>query len=215
VIGTAARAVIAASGRSDLILSDSGDLPVASKFGQAAVLESPSEMPGPLYLRAPDAKPSTSPLRKINRLTIENVGSGASEVLSELHGELFDDGWSPMAFATLLETPGAMALIASELGEPFGFLLTRSAADEAEIITIGTRPSLQRRGVARQLLHRQIASLAEQGVQHLFLEVAASNTPAQALYAAVGFREAGRRKGYYKRQGGVEDAIVMRRELHP
>ena len=30
-----------------------------------------------------------------------------------------------------------------------------------------------------------------------------------------GFTEAGRRKGYYKRDGGAEDAIVLRRELRP
>jgi ribosomal protein S18 acetylase RimI-like enzyme len=31
----------------------------------------------------------------------------------------------------------------------------------------------------------------------------------------MGFGEAGRRKGYYRRRDGVEDAIVMRREISP
>ena len=93
--------------------------------------------------------------------------------------------------------------------------MTRTAADEAEVITIGCRPSVQRRGVARQMLDRQVKALSMKGVRNLFLEVAASNVPAQRLYTACGFVEAGRRKGYYKRRDGVEDAIVMRRELHP
>jgi len=104
---------------------------------------------------------------------------------------------------------------ALEAGEPLGFLVTRRAADEAEIITIGTRPSMQRRGVARQMMDRQLMTLAAQGVRVVVLEVAASNTAAQALYSALGFGEAGRRKGYYHRPSGAEDAIVMRRELHP
>jgi ribosomal-protein-alanine N-acetyltransferase len=47
----------------------------------------------------------------------------------------------------------------------------------------------------------------------VFLEVAASNTAAQALYRGFGFTEAGRRTGYYRRGDGVEDALVMRQDL--
>jgi ribosomal-protein-alanine N-acetyltransferase len=154
-------------------------------------------------------------LRKISLLSIEPVGPAASDLVSELHGEAFDGGWSPQAFAEMLATPGTEAAIASERGEPLAFIVTRRAADEAEIIAIGARPSVQRRGVARQLLDRHMAALAAQGVRHLFLEVAASNAAAQGLYLACGFGEAGRRKGYYRRRDGVEDAIIMRRELHP
>ena len=117
--------------------------------------------------------------------------------------------------ADLLATPGTRAMMALEAGEPLGFVVSRAAADESEIITIGTRPSLQRRGVGRQMLEQHLAMLAAQGVRIVFLEVAASNAAAHALYTALGFSEAGRRKGYYKRPGGAEDAIVMRRELHP
>lgn len=215
VLGTASVHVIAASGRHDILRSAAGDLPVAARFGALASGAAPASMPGPLYLRAPDAKPQSAPLRQVGTLTIETVGAEASELLSVLHAESFDGGWSAKAFADLLATPGAEAAIATELGSPQGFVLTRRAADEAEIITIGTRPSLQRRGVARQLLERHVANLTARGVRHLFLEVAASNIAAQALYGGLGFREAGRRKGYYRHRDGAEDAIVMRRELAP
>ena len=215
VLGTASRAVIAASGRMDLFLSDAGDVPVAAHFARMAECLPSGPMPSPVYLRAPDAKPQSAPLRKIGVLTIESVGPPAAALLSELHDEIFRESWTVDAFAGLLGTPGAEAVIASEQGEPRGFLVTRTAADEAEVITIGCRPSVQRRGVARQMLDRQVKALSMKGVRNLFLEVAASNVPAQRLYTACGFVEAGRRKGYYKRRDGVEDAIVMRRELHP
>lgn len=213
VLGSAAAVVISASGRRDLVHSPAMGLPVAAHFANLAAAVAPGAKPSPLYLRAPDAKPQTTPLRRMTGLTIEPVGSTASRLLSELHGEVFEAGWNTEAFAQLLETPGTEAAIASEAGEPLGFILTRRAADEAEVITIGSRPPVQRRGIARRLLERQMATLAAGGVCYLFLEVAASNLPALTLYAACGFTEAGRRKGYYQRRDGVEDAIVMRREL--
>jgi len=213
VLGSAAAAVVAASGRDDLTLSSVCHLPVAAQFAALVADMVPGAMPSPLYLRAPDAKPQQTTLRKLTALSIEYVDVSASHILSELHIEAFDEGWSPLAFAELLKTPGTEASVALERGEPLGFMLTRSAVDEAEIVSIGTRPSVQRRGVARQLLERNVVSLAAKGVRYLFLEVAASNIAAQGLYAALGFSEVGRRKGYYKRVSGMEDAIVMRREL--
>lgn len=215
VIGSAAAAVVAASGRSDLALSLAGDLPIAERFAAMAVACQPDDMPSPLYLRAPDAKPQDAPLRKLRDLSIEHVGPEASTLLSELHGEVFDEGWSSASFSEMLSSPGAEALLAVEHNEPLGFLVTRTAADESEVITIGTRPSRQRRGVAQTLLNRQLAALAARGVAQVFLEVASSNLSAQALYRASGFSEAGRRKAYYLRRDGMEDAIVMRRILHP
>lgn len=215
VLGTAAQAVIAASGRDDLVLSQAGSLPVAAHFAPLAMNAVPGDMPSPLYLRAPDAKPQSSPLRKLSVLSIESVGPAAAELLSELHGECFEEAWSAQSFAAMFAAPGTEATIASDAGQPLGFLVTRRAADEAEIITIGARPSVQRRGVARQLLAHHFAELAARGIRHLFLEVAASNDAAHGLYLACGFSEAGRRKGYYQRRDGAEDAIVMRREILP
>lgn len=44
----------------------------------------------------------------------------------------------------------------------------------------------------------------------MFLEVAADNDAARALYAKLGFVEAGRRHGYY---GDGADALVLRHSL--
>jgi tRNA threonylcarbamoyladenosine biosynthesis protein TsaB len=215
VMGTAARAVLAAGARNELVLSLADDLPIAAHFARLAKSLTPGAMPAPLYLRAPDAKPQSSQLRKISELSIETVGAAASELLSTLHDEIFEEGWSAQAFAEMLAVPGTHAAVASESGVPLAFIVTRGAADEAEIITVGSRPSVQRRGVARQLLAWHGAWLSAHGVRQVFLEVAASNAAAQALYRGCGFAEVGRRRGYYRRRDGVEDAVVMRRELDP
>jgi ribosomal-protein-alanine N-acetyltransferase len=215
VIGTAKSSVLAMSGRSDLAVSAAGDLPDAARFARLAASATPRGMPEPLYLRAPDAKPQTAPLRRAGTIAVEEVTAAAAALLATLHAEAFEIGWNAASFEALMGTPGAAAHLALDHGEPAAFLLTRRAADEAEIITIATRPQAQRRGVARQLLANELAELARRGVRQVFLEVAASNTAALGLYRAMGFQEAGRRPGYYRRKHGTEDAIIMRRELSP
>ena len=186
---------------------------MAARFATLAATILPGPLPLPVYLRAPDVKPQQAPLRQISEANIVRAGQEAADLLSRLHGEVFDDGWSVASFTDLLGSPGADAIIALDGEEPLGFLVTRSAADEAEVISIGTRPFVQRRGVARLLLARQLKTLAASGLRTVFLEVATSNLAAQKLYASFNFREAGRRKGYYKRDSGTEDAIILRCEL--
>ena len=48
----------------------------------------------------------------------------------------------------------------------------------------------------------------------MFLEVAADNLAAIALYQATGFAKVGVRKGYYPHPDGAKDALVMRRTLN-
>ena len=58
-------------------------------------------------------------------------------------------------------------------------------------------------------LHRAI-HIATYGAGAMFLEVAAGNAPALALYAREGFAEVGRRRRYYS---DGTDALVLRRDL--
>lgn len=209
VIGTAADAVIAAAGRSDLQRSRAGDLPVAANFWHlAAGLPLPSSPPAPLYLRSPDAKPQPGLIHRAAPLRIESAASAA--ILAQIHGECFDTPWDTAAIAKLMAMPGAFALVAMAGEEPVAFILARQAADEAEIITIAVRPFAQRKGIAGKLVAEAARQLQSRGATRLFLEVAAGNAAARALYARAGFIEAGLRRTYY---ATGEDAIVMRKSL--
>lgn len=149
-------------------------------------------------------------------INLQSVGPAEAPLLAALHGECFDLPWSAADFASLLAAPGAAAHLASNGTEPLGFLLTRRAADEAEIITTATRPFARRRGVAAALLAVAMRELAGAGITRLFLEVAAGNDGARAFYRAQGFTEVGQRRGYYERDAGArEDAIVMVRKIKP
>ena len=54
-----------------------------------------------------------------------------------------------------------------------------------------------------------LAASAADGAHAMFLEAAADNTAALALYEKRGFIRVGLRKAYY----GEKDAVVMRRDL--
>ena len=144
------------------------------------------------------------------------VDSRLAPPCSELHAEGFAQGWSEAEFESLLASSACLCEGAfdGDRGPLAGFLLSRRALDEAEILTIAVAPRHRRRGIGRNLLRRQMRRLAESGVKRLFLEVAEDNIAALALYRSLGFREEGRRKGYYRREvGPAATALVLASDL--
>ena len=97
---------------------------------------------------------------------------------------------------------------------PAGFALYRAAAGEAELLTISVMPEARRSGIGAGLLAACEDGARASGAARLFLEVAAGNLAARALYGRAGYRECGRRKGYYQRpDGSRDDAVVMEKKL--
>ncbi len=134
-------------------------------------------------------------------------------VLAALHARGFLMPWQPPEFEILLRQPGVAGLIAEEAGMPVGFIVVRAVADEAEILTLVVVPESRRRGIAVRLLTEALAILSAGGTARWFLEVAADNAAARALYAGQGFAPCGRRPNYYGRTATEPpaDAIVMMR----
>ncbi len=132
-------------------------------------------------------------------------------VLAEIHDQAFDDPWSAPAFADLLASPGVLAF---GVEDGSGFILCRVVAGEAEILTLAVTPPLRRRGLGKALVEAGAKAAADQGARSLFLEVAADNAAAIALYDGAGFTPVGRRAGYYRRPDGAIDALVLRRALN-
>jgi ribosomal-protein-alanine N-acetyltransferase len=128
-----------------------------------------------------------------------------ADVLAALHGEAFpEEPWSAENFRALLVQP----TISAWLDERGGFLLLRIAADEAEILTLGS--ILRRHGIARALMETAINHAKSTGVTKMFLEVADQNIAAKALYAALGFTQLSRRRHYY---ANGDDALLLGVEL--
>jgi tRNA threonylcarbamoyladenosine biosynthesis protein TsaB len=215
VLGTGAEALIDAAPGKAVIKSSAGDLPRASVFiSRVAAMKPDAAAPEPLYLRPPDAKPQERFAGIASAFTISPAPAEAANLLTSLYAECFDNPWSAADMARLVAMPGAIALVASEEGEPCAFLIARQAADEAEIIALGTRPFARRQGAARALVERLQAEILEKNARAIFIEVASSNEPGRRLYRGLGFISAGTRENYYEKPGGRrEDAIVMRKDL--
>ncbi|MDO9474928.1 MAG: GNAT family N-acetyltransferase [Caulobacter sp.] len=128
-------------------------------------------------------------------------------ILAALHAAAFDKPWSAGEIAALMATPGVFALAIDQQG----FILCRSIAGEAEILTLAVDPARRRAGVGRGLVEAAAGLAGQGGAESLFLEVAADNIAALALYSATGFQRVGLRKGYY---ASGADAVVMRRALN-
>ncbi|MGH1368282.1 MAG: GNAT family N-acetyltransferase [Maritimibacter sp.] len=117
-------------------------------------------------------------------------------------------GWSADEIARLISAPGGFVVHTDH-----GFAIGRSIAGEAEVLTLAVDPSKQRRGQGRRLLGLFEAAAQNAGARDLFLEVAADNAPARGLYTSHGWRDVGRRSGYYARPDGAVDAVLMGKVL--
>lgn len=140
---------------------------------------------------------------------IERAGASHADLLARLHAACFTAAWDAASFRTFLGQPGMIGLLAAEGGHPAGFVLGRCAVDEAEVLTIGVLPDHRHRGLGGTLLDALVDWLPG-GVRAMFLEVAAGNAAAIALYRSRGFHEVARRSRYY---ADGQDALVLRRPL--
>jgi ribosomal-protein-alanine N-acetyltransferase len=137
-----------------------------------------------------------------------------AEALAAVHAQAFDASWTAPDIARLMQIMGGFALIAEDDGI-IGFVLTRAIGGEAEILTLAVAPWARRKGVGAALVDAAAGQAAVLGAGALFLEVAADNEAARAVYRRTGFEEAGLRRAYYARPGSpAMDALVLRRALN-
>ena len=147
-------------------------------------------------------------------MIIEITTSAVAETLAAVHALAFDTPWNAADLASLSQGVNAILLQARDGDDVAGFILCRCIADEAEVLTLAVSPAYRRQGIGSRLLENATALAGARGAGRMFLEVAADNPAAIALYEGAGFRPVGNRSGYYSRVGGAIDAVVMRRDLN-
>ena len=135
---------------------------------------------------------------------------GDAAAIAALHKASFQRGWGEDEVYGLLIESNVVAHRAMSGRTMIGFILSRMAASETEILSVAIAPRQRGRGLARPLLDLHLRRLAGLGTRAVFLEVGETNAPACRLYRRAGFSEVGRRGGYY--DGGTA-ALVLRRDL--
>jgi ribosomal-protein-alanine N-acetyltransferase len=138
----------------------------------------------------------------------------------ELQKQAFAHPWSADLFKRELTHDWSTILLAEDLvqGEQgresprlLGFLIFWLVHDELHVLNLATDPIHRRRGVARALMTRTLATGREHKCVLATLEVRRSNEPAISLYRSFDFRAVGIRPNYYAEER--EDAIVMNADL--
>jgi ribosomal-protein-alanine N-acetyltransferase len=148
-------------------------------------------------------------------VTLDRAHPADAPDMAAVHAGAFDTPWSEADIASLLTSTGGFGLLARDGATTKGFILARAIAGEAEVLTLAVDPARRRAGIAAALLAAAIGLAGAAGATTMFLEVAEDNAAALALYAKTGFSLAGRRRGYYRRPGGVTiDAQVLRLDLN-
>jgi ribosomal-protein-alanine N-acetyltransferase len=139
-----------------------------------------------------------------------------AQACSELHAELFEPAWDRASFAKYFGHPAGLGLVARATApaQTVGFIVGQVAADAAEVLMLAVSTQARRRGIATRLIEALSARARTAGARVLYLEVAADNTAALALYRKLQFTHTGRRRGYY---GGANalprDALTFARAL--
>jgi ribosomal-protein-alanine N-acetyltransferase len=146
--------------------------------------------------------------------TLSEAGPRDAAAFAALHAASFRHGWSDGEFEQMLAERNIVAHRATAGRALHGFILSRLARGEAEILSVAVAAARQGKGLGRALLDLHLRRLAGLGASTVFLEVDEDNAPARRLYARAGFREVGRRPGYYSQgRNRATTALVLRRDL--
>ena len=142
--------------------------------------------------------------------TLSEARPNDSGAIAALHTASFQRGWGEDEVYRLLIEKTVVTHRAMSRTIMIGFILSRMAAGEAEILSVAIAQRQRGRGFARPLLDLHLRRLAGLGTRTVFLEVDEKNAPAQRLYRKAGFYDVARRQGYY--DSGAS-ALVLRRDL--
>jgi [ribosomal protein S18]-alanine N-acetyltransferase len=151
------------------------------------------------------------------------VGEGAARLVSPMLPSDLDEvlgierasfaiPWSRESFLFELQAnPYARNFVMRRATSIVAFVCVWVVDDELKINNLAVDPGELRRGHGAALLRWTLEYGRSVGCTEATLEVRPSNAAARALYAAHGFEDVGRRKGYYR--DTQEDAILMAVDL--
>jgi ribosomal-protein-alanine N-acetyltransferase len=144
----------------------------------------------------------------------EDLGD-VMNVMEAAFGRRFGEAWTRSQCAGILPMTGVALTMARDpaTGEAVGFSLSRTVADESELLLLAVLPARHRQGIGGLLLGDFTHRARTQGVRRVHLEVRDGN-PAVGMYHSAGFRPVGRRRNYYHAPDGSRfDALTLVQEL--
>jgi [ribosomal protein S18]-alanine N-acetyltransferase len=144
----------------------------------------------------------------------------AMHVMTAAFEPRWREAWTRQQLSDSLALPSTALLLADREGRMTGpegpvsgFVLSRQALDEEELLLLAVLPAERGRGLGTALMRTYFQAAERRGVRRVFLEMR-SNNPAHALYRRCGFEPIGVRPRYYRSEDGrAIDAITFARKL--
>ncbi len=141
------------------------------------------------------------------------------QVMEEAFDPAYGEAWNRRQVGDALTMPNTFFLLAGADGndpanpeEALGFVLSRKAVDEEELLLIAVAQQERGKGIGTSLMRRFVEAAKNRGANRLFLEMREGN-PAQRLYLTNGFHSVGRRRNYYMTgKDGPFDAITYAKD---
>jgi ribosomal-protein-alanine N-acetyltransferase len=128
----------------------------------------------------------------------------------EIERASFITPWTGAMFRMQLKfRDRALNIVLVDDGALVGYAAALIAYDEIHLLSVAVEPVRRRQGLGREIIDAVMAAGRARGSERVILEVREGNTAARSFYRVLGFREIGRRRGYYSDTG--EDAILMER----
>jgi len=124
-----------------------------------------------------------------------------------LESRAFKNPWGILAFVNELACSSAFNyVLMSNQRRLIAYICFRLILDELHVLKIAVNNEYRGKGIAFQFFNQCLGEIPEV-FNFAFLEVRPANIAGIRLYQKLGFREWGRRPGYYLDTG--EDAIMM------
>ncbi|MDB9312031.1 ribosomal protein S18-alanine N-acetyltransferase [Spirulina sp. CS-785/01] len=158
----------------------------------------------------------------VSELQLQPLTQAQLEAVVELDRVCLGGLWTLEGYQRELESPNSELLVlsvpsaaANEAGSSqkgqspplLGLGCFWAIVEEAHITLLAIHPDYHRQGLGQFLLLALLEKAVQRGLERATLEVRVSNEAAIALYQKLGFRIAGRRKGYYQKT--QEDALIL------
>lgn len=145
-------------------------------------------------------------------MKLRDMTEGDLDVVVRIEQGVHAHPWTRGNFSDALAS-GYVCKVYEDGQDMLGYAVMMPVVDEIELLDIAIAAAHQRKGLGRSLLGEAMNIARGMHMRRMLLEVRPSNAAALGLYQSAGFREIGRRRGYYQAVDGREDAIMMECEL--
>jgi len=138
---------------------------------------------------------------------IRRAGKQDIPSIIEIEKVSFSDPWDKKLFLDAIDSENKYLMVADLGGKIEGYIVLEKVLDEGHITDLAVGGEYRKKGVASELVNDALALARGMDIKEIFLEVRESNEAAKKLYSKFGFREIGKRKGYYPKAN--ETALVL------